>query len=70
MTIYILGKFTVHEALRKDNPAWPQYAVYLGHNLIGKSFSRPDLSCCQWLERTQGVYAKYSAPLRRHSQAR
>lgn len=65
-----LGKFTVHVRLRFDNPAWPLYVVYVGERLIGKSFSIPDLGCCQWLERqnpARTIYATTSARLPRFS---
>lgn len=52
-----LGAYTVYERPRFDNPAWAVYIVFKNEKLIGKSFSRPDLGCCQWLERQQGVYA-------------
>lgn len=54
---FTLGKFTVQQRPRPDNPAWPVYIVFRGEKLIGKSFSIPDLGCCEWLERTNGVYA-------------
>lgn len=44
-----LGRFTVRQKPRFDSPGWAQYLVYLGEVLIGKSFSMPDLSCCEWL---------------------
>lgn len=56
-----LGKFTVRIGLRRDNPAFPVYLVFHGDRLVGKHFSRPGLSDCQWLERTNGeVYATKS----------
>ncbi len=48
-----LGKYLVRIGLRQDNPAFPTYLVYLGHILIGKSFSMVDQSACEWLERQQ-----------------
>lgn len=50
---FILGKYTVRLGLRRDNPAFPLYLVFLGHVLIGKSFSRVDEDACRWLERQQ-----------------
>lgn len=61
-----LGHFTVWQRPRFDNPAWPVYIVYLRDRLVGKSFSRPDLSCCEWLAKQktlEPVYADTSAPL-------
>lgn len=65
-----LGKYTVIARPRFDNPFWAQYVVYIGEQLIGKSFSMPDLDCCAWLERQEGgrvVYAGASAKLRGHT---
>jgi hypothetical protein len=56
VSTFTIGKYTVREQLRFDNPAFPQYVVFLGDKLIGKSFSRPDLGCCQFLER-ESIYA-------------
>lgn len=65
MTTFRLGKFTVRQQLRFDNPAFAQFVVFIGERLIGKSFSMPDLGCCEWLERQADldrvVYAKDSA---------
>lgn len=67
---FVLGKYTVRLGLRRDNPAFPIFLVYLGHVLIGKSFSRVDEDACRWLERQQReqtFYAYSSAPLPDHS---
>lgn len=53
---FTLGKFTVRQSPRFDNPAWAVYTVYLGDKVIGKSFSIPDLGCCEYLERWDGYY--------------
>ncbi len=69
----ILGKYTIVIATRPDNPAFPVYRVFIGLRLIGKQFSVPTESDCQWLERQtfeeSFVYAQrpcyrlvYSAP--------
>lgn len=52
-----LGPYTVVEGLRRDNPAWPVYLVYKGGALIGRQFSKPCLSDCEWLDRERVVYA-------------
>lgn len=57
---FTLGRFTVQVRPRHDNPAFAVYIVFRGERLIGKNFSRPGLSDCQWLERTKGVYATRS----------
>lgn len=57
-TSFDIGPFKVHQRPRFDNPAFAVYIVMRGAQLIGKSFSRPDLGCCQWLERTN--YAERS----------
>lgn len=59
---FTLGKFTIRIGLRPDNPAFPRYLVFLGDDLVGKQFSRPCLSDCEWLHRTRGVYATQSRP--------
>ena len=46
-----IGPYTVKQAVRPDNPAFPQYLILRDGQLIGKSFSVPDLGCCQSLER-------------------
>lgn len=61
-----IGPFTIRQAVRPDNPAWPVYLVSRGDKLVGKSFSMPDLSACQWLERQtkdETIYATDSAKL-------
>lgn len=68
-----IGPYTVVEGLRRDNPAWPVYLVYKGDALVGRQFSKPCLSDCEWLDRERVVYAlaeqskndfrKYSASL-------
>lgn len=59
-TSFELGPYIVRIGLRHDNPAFPVYLVFRGERLIGKHFSRPGLSDCEWLERTQngGCYAR------------
>lgn len=59
-TSFDLGPFKIHQRPRFDNPAFAVYLVFRGARLIGKSFSRPDRGCCEWLERTNGVYAERS----------
>jgi len=61
-----LGQYTVQQRPRFDSPSWGQYLVFLGNILIGKSFSMPDIGCCEWLEhhqRHQTMYAYSSAKL-------
>ena len=56
------GPYRIQQRPRPDNSAWAQYIVFRGDRLIGKSFSLPDLGCCQWLECHAGnVYATVSA---------
>lgn len=52
-----LGPYTIIEGLRRDNPAFPCYLVYKGESLIGKQFSKPSLTDCEWLDRERVVYA-------------
>ncbi|MDP2619286.1 MAG: hypothetical protein Q8P46_03790 [Hyphomicrobiales bacterium] len=53
-----IGKYTVQSRPRPDNPAFSLFVVFHGLRLVGKSFSRPDLGCCRWLE--LGRYAERS----------
>ena len=46
-----VGRFTVWQKPRFDNPAFAQYVIYLAGKLIGKSFSRPDAECCERMEK-------------------
>lgn len=62
-----VGPYTVHQRPRTDSPGWAVYLVYLEQKFIGKSFSMPNLDCCQWLERSNGRYAEPSQKPRRHS---
>lgn len=64
--IWKIGKFTVRQQPRQDNSYWPCYWVFVDDVVIGKSFSMPDLGCCEWLERQEidrTIYAYSSAPL-------
>lgn len=61
-----VGPYTVRQQPRFDSPSWAQYLVFLGDVLVGKSFSMPDLGCCEWLERQkrdESIYAYSSAKL-------
>ncbi len=52
------GRFTVQERSRPDNPTWPVYIILLHDREIGRSFSIPDIGCCEWLLSHQdGIYA-------------
>ena len=66
-----LGKFRIEVRLRIDNPAFPQYLIYDGMYLVGKQFSVPTLSDCEWLARQLAfdrlVYAEQSSRLFEHS---
>lgn len=62
-TTLTMGPYTVRIGLRRDNPAFPVYLVYLGERFIGRSFSMPDQGCCRWLEHQ--IYAGTSAPEKR-----
>lgn len=65
MSTITFGRFTVRIGLRPDNPAFPVYLVFVKGKLIGKSFSVPDRSACEWLERQNALdrvtYAESSA---------
>lgn len=63
---FAMGRYLVVQRPRPDNPGWAVYLVFLGETLVGKSFSMPDIGCCQWLE--HGRYTKVrSAKLRRYT---
>lgn len=53
-----LGPYTVCCTLRRDNPHWPHYLIFRREKLIGKQFSMPCRSDCEWHERRKGEYAK------------
>lgn len=55
--IWELGVYTVREQPRPDNPFWPVYIVMLKASIIGRMFSRPALSDCEWLKHQGGAYA-------------
>lgn len=69
MSQITLGAYTVRIGLRIDNPAFPSYLVYRGQSFIGKQFSMPSASDCEWLERNSGTYATDSRALE-HSRGR
>jgi hypothetical protein len=63
---YQLGRYTVRQQPHWDNPAFAQYLVFLDDVLIGKCFSSPGISDCDWLEhqqRNQTMYAYSIAPV-------
>lgn len=66
-----VGKYVVRVGLRPDNPAFPQFLVYRGDKFIGKQFSVPCESDCDWLARQADAhspqYAPRSKPARKHS---
>lgn len=51
-----IGPYTVRAGMRLDNPAFPVYLIYRGEKFIGKQFSMPSETDCEWLERTNGRY--------------
>ena len=53
---FAVGKFTVRQSVRPDNPFFPCYSVFLCAVFIGKQFSYPSASDCEWLQRNGGVY--------------
>ena len=48
---FAVGRFTVHQRPRFDNPAWGCFFVYLGDVFIGKQFSMPSVGDCESLGR-------------------
>lgn len=63
MSTIILGPYTLRIGIRIDNPAFPSYLVYRGTTFIGKQFSMPSQSDCEWLESNSGTYARESSSL-------
>ena len=57
----IVGCYTVRLGIRADNPAFPAYLVYRDATFIGKQFSMPSVSDCEWMEQNGGRYARSSA---------
>lgn len=55
---YQLSRFTIREQPRRDNPAWPQFLIFLSGKLIATQASRPAESDCEWHLRRRGEYAK------------
>lgn len=62
-----VGRYLVVQRPRPDNPAWPVYIVFLKDKLVGKSFSRPDIGCCDWLNRQKNDEVRYAEPNRAHA---
>lgn len=70
---FTISRYTVWQKPRMDNPAFAQYLIYIGDRLLGKSFSLPDLGCCQWVEHhgsESPQYAESSAPIKRWTTAK
>lgn len=59
---FAVGRFTIWQRPRLDNPAWPQYLIYLAERLVGKSFSVPDEECCTRMARYGDEFAADDAP--------
>ena len=56
---FVVGKYTVQQRPRFDNPAFAVFIIFLGAKLIGKQFSMPSVSDCDALKRA----AKEATPL-------
>lgn len=54
-----IGRYTVRQRARFDNPYWPQYTVMLGEQIIGKQLSMPGLSDCEWLAQQRDSRIRY-----------
>lgn len=59
-TTFQLGRYTVRVAMRQDNPAFAKYLIFRRNLLVGRQFSRPSFSDCEWLERWGDKYATVS----------
>ena len=55
--IYQIGRFTIRQQPLPLNPAWATHLIFLGRQLIGRQFSVPCTSDCEWHLRRRGVYA-------------
>ena len=66
---WTLGKYTVRQAVRLDNPAFAQFIIMRGVEVVGYSFSKPDLSQCVSTERitASGRYVNDGRPVKFHS---
>ena len=66
---WTLGKYTVRQAVRIDNAAWAQFIIMRGVEVVGYSFSKPDLAQCVSTERitASGRYVKEGGALKFHS---
>ena len=64
---YSVGPYRVLIRIRPDNPHFKRFVVMRGEKFLGNSFSRPDRSVCEWLERNRGgtLYASVSTYVRR-----
>lgn len=58
--VWKLGPYVVRQTIRPDNPYWPAYLIFRRDKLVGRQFSNPSESDCQWLEYLNGVYATKS----------
>lgn len=59
--VYALGQFTIQQRPRPDNPSWAVYVVLLHARVIGRQFSVPTQSDCEWLQRQRAEELVYAA---------
>ena len=50
-TSWPCGRYVVRRICRIDNPAWPAYVIFRHGTEVGRSFSVPDESWCEAIER-------------------
>jgi hypothetical protein len=69
MTEWKCGRYTVRQAIRPDNAAFPCYMIFRGDKLVGRSFSVPDRDWCEAIERLAkwGSYVEHSAAPKSYS---
>ena len=62
------GPYTVRQAVRLDNPAFPRYVVLRRQKIVGCSFSVPDRSQCEFIERfhKQGEVYVTASPIKKY----
>lgn len=58
--VYALGNFTIQQRPRPDSPGWAVYVVLYQGKVIGKQFSVPTISDCEWLSRQKSEELVYA----------
>lgn len=56
--IYELGEYTIRKQPLALNPAFSTHLIFFKGVLVGRQFSVPCISDCNWYRATRGVYAQ------------